>query len=177
VSDVSERANVIVLAAAVAVTLVVGMGWHHKVAPSAGAETTSPGAWTGVWMQSGGDAAVIKLRQAADGRLSGSYLPDGGREAAFPFSGGKSRGGTATFRVKAAGSTWGFRMTRSGETATVVRWQELGSPAEAPRAPVVIAPRTAEERARDAARLAERREELRRALAPADYGMFERVGE
>jgi hypothetical protein len=172
-----ERANVIVLVAAVAVTLVVGMGWHHKLGASAGAGAISPGDWSGVWMQSGGDAAVIKLRQAAVGRLSGSYLPDGGREAAYPFSGGQVRGGAATFRVKAAGRIWGFRMTRSGEAAKVVRWQELGSPAEAPRAPVVIAPRTAEERARDAARLAERRDELRRALSPADYGVFERVSE
>jgi hypothetical protein len=174
----SERANVFVLVAAVAVTLVVGMGWHRKLGSSADAESPpSPADWSGVWVQSGRDAAVFRLRQGPDGRLSGSYLPDGGREATFPFAGGVVRAGTATFRVKAQGRTWAFRMTRSGETAKVVRWQELGGQAEMRRAPVVIAPHTAEERARDAARLAERREELRRALAPADYGVFGRVGE
>jgi len=79
--------------------------------------------------------------------------------------------------VRVNGRVYGFRMTRTGDTAQVLRWLEAGTAAA--RGPVIILPMTPAQRQAARAeedRLAAAQQEARRAaLMPEDLGVFEKV--
>jgi hypothetical protein len=188
-SKLKTRLTVTVLVIGLAVAFAVSKGWHHKllslpVPERPVLEKSVPDNsvnWSGVWMQRDASAAVFRLWQSQEGSLTGEFVPDGGLKNIYPFT-GEVDGGTVTFSVKAKGTLWCFRLTRvSGAVAKAVRWKDLSGMTGGPLAPVWITPRTDEERARDdaieAKALAKRREEMRQALTPSDFGQFDRIGD
>lgn len=135
--------------------------------------------WSGYWGEKT-TSALLRLRQAGVS-LSGDYAPSGDRAALCRFK-GAVEGDTARFDVKIRGQLWHCTLERDGNT-TMLRGRKdmdalldaYGKDDRLPNGAVIIAPRNADRRREDAARLQRKREEIRKAAAPVLLGTFERI--